>query len=61
MVKVFAMTVTHELDRWPEMDVRRRAWTNLETAARIVKHSELGALILKMPDHITNGRKLKRG
>ena len=55
MVKVFAMTVTHELDRWPEMDMRRRVWTNFETAARIVKHSDLGALILKIPDHITNG------
>ena len=48
-VDVFAMTVTRELDDWPEAYMRRRIWTEFRQAARQVKHVALGALIFQLP------------
>ena len=52
-VEVFAMAVTRVLDQWPEDAVRRRIWTDFRHAAGQVKHPDLGALILKLPDHLS--------
>ena len=51
-VDVFVMTVTRELDDWPEAFMRRRLWTDYRQAARRVKHGDLGKLILKLPDRL---------
>lgn len=48
-VDVFAMVVNRQLDAWPEGSVRRRIWFDYRKAARRVKHTDLGNLILKMP------------
>jgi len=52
-VEVFAMAVTRMLKRWPEDTVRRRLWMDYSHAAGQVKHPDLGALILKLPDHLS--------
>lgn len=52
-VDVFVMEVTRILDRWPEESMRRRIWTEFRQAAGQVKHSGLGKLILKLPDHLS--------
>jgi phosphohistidine phosphatase len=51
-VDVFVMQVTRILDRWPEEWMRRRFWKEFRQAARQVKHSDLGALILNLPAHL---------
>ncbi|WP_319407956.1 NUDIX hydrolase [uncultured Desulfosarcina sp.] len=52
-VEVFAMAVTRVLDHWPEDAERRRIWTFFRHAAVRVKHPDLGALILTLPDRLT--------
>lgn len=52
-VEVFAMAVTRMLEKWPEDTVRRRLWTDYRHAAGQVMHPDLGALILKLPDHLS--------
>ena len=51
-VAVFVMTVTRELDDWPEAFMRLRMWTDYRQAARRVKLGDLGKLILKLPDRL---------
>lgn len=48
-VDVFVMAVNRQLAVWPERSVRRRFWYDYRKAARRVKHSDLGDLILKLP------------
>jgi hypothetical protein len=48
-VRVFVMMVEEELDDWPEAGMRRRSWMPCSEAARLVKHADLGRLILKVP------------
>ena len=52
-VEVFAMAVTRVLDRWPEDATRQRIWTDFRYAAVQVKHPDLGALILTLPDRLS--------
>jgi len=51
-VEVFGMTVTHTFDNWPEDFMRYRVWSDYIQAARLVKHANLGKLILKLPEHL---------
>ena len=47
-VSVYAMSVTRVMDQWPESSMRRRLWIEYRQAARQVKHSDLGDLILTL-------------
>lgn len=51
-VSVFVMMVDEMLDDWPESAMRRRSWMACSQAARLVKHAELGRLILSVPEVI---------
>ena len=51
-VIVYAMAVTREMDQWPESPMRRRLWVDYRQAARQVKHADLGALILTLPERL---------
>ena len=52
-VSVYAMAVTREMNRWPESSTRRRLWIEYRQAARQVKHSDLGDLILTLPKRLS--------
>lgn len=52
-VDVYAMKVTRVLDQWPEDSMRQRTWMDFRHAAGQVKHPDLGALILRLPDHLS--------
>ncbi len=52
-VDVYAMKVTRVLDQWPEDFMRQRIWMDFRHAAGQVKHPDLGALILRLPDHLS--------
>lgn len=53
-VKVYLMPVVRILNQYPEKNLRRRIWVDHREAARRVKHAELGALILKLPEMLAN-------
>ena len=52
-VSVYAMSVTRVMDQWPESSMRRRLWIEYRQAARQVKHSDLGDLILTLPKRLS--------
>ena len=52
-VSVYAMAVTRIMDQWPESSMRRRLWIEYRQAARQVKHSDLGGLILTFPERLS--------
>ena len=52
-VSVYAMAVTRVMDRWPESSMRRRLWIEYRQAARQVKHSDLGDLILTLRERLS--------
>ena len=51
-VDVYLLAVTRELDPWPEKFMRKRIWTDFQQAAQLVKHGDLGELILKPPEFL---------
>ena len=44
-VSVFPMKVSHLLDKWPEMDIRKRKWMAIGEAIKIVDEKQLKKLI----------------
>jgi len=52
-VSVYAMSVTRVMDQWPESSMRRRLWIEYRQAARQVKHSDLGDLILTLRERLS--------
>jgi len=51
-VEVFLMAVSQVLDSWPEADVRKRQWINIEEAANWVDEKDLKQLITSLPELI---------
>jgi phosphohistidine phosphatase len=51
-VSVYAMSVTRQMNPWPESSTRRRLWVEYRQAARRVKHAALGDLILTLPKRL---------
>lgn len=51
-VQLFSMSVTTELDAWPEMDQRERRWFELQDAAKIVLEKDLGLVLASLPDRL---------
>ena len=51
-VDVYVLAVTQESDPWPEKGMRKRIWTDFRQAACRVKHGDLGALIIKLPEFL---------
>lgn len=47
-VRLYALRVTEELSRWPEVGHRRRQWLTLSEAARRVAFRDLAAVILRL-------------
>jgi hypothetical protein len=54
------MKVKKELDRWPEMD-RKRKWVNISKAQKMVDEKKLRKIISKVPHLVSSDMlKLKR-
>jgi 8-oxo-dGTP pyrophosphatase MutT (NUDIX family) len=51
-VQVFLFQVTDTLERWPEGEIRDRAWYSIEGAARRVDEPALKEMILALPDYV---------
>jgi len=45
-VEVYRLMVEEELDRWPEMEERKRRWFRPKKAAKLVDEADLAKLIL---------------
>jgi hypothetical protein len=60
LVTVYLMKVKKELDRWPEMD-RKRKWVNISKAQKMVDEKKLRKIISKVPHLVSSDMlKLKR-
>ena len=57
LVTVFLMKVTDEMDRWPEMD-RRRKWVTITKAQKMVDEKKLRKMISKVP-HLVSSKMIK--
>ena len=52
LIRVFSMEVTKELKDYPEMNLRKRRWYNLNEAIETIKSDELKPFILKLKTNI---------
>jgi 8-oxo-dGTP pyrophosphatase MutT (NUDIX family) len=51
-VTVFVMNVTHEAEKWPERNQRRKVWLNIDDAAERVSEPDLRAMILQVAEQL---------
>ena len=54
-IRVFAMAVTEQMKKWPEMDSRERAWLSLEKAAKRAGRDDVAAIIRALPSFLDGG------
>lgn len=59
VVDLYAMAVAAALSAWPEMAVRRRAWTTPEHAAMLVRYPRLDQCILRLRDLMADSRSIE--